>query len=447
MKSMLDIPRNKQAATIFLVALLALLLMAWNEFSYQQSNASLNQLLHRVHAIDQTQSLLRRMTDAETGQRGFLLTGQENYLEPYQQAARDVRVIAQSMQTQYQHDPAAKQLAATLLSYSEAKLSELEASLEMHRMGRHEAWKSLLSTEIGREKMNELRRVGDALLAREAALSSAARQEVFSTLWINRMGIAALATLGILGAVVFWRQSRVMNDMRLHHESAIKAERDALQVQVAQRTADLTELAKHLQVSEETDKADLARKLHDELGALLTTAKLDLARLKRSLGESSVEVGQRLEHLSSTINAGIHLKRRIIENLRPSSLGNLGLLAALQIQLREFSERSELTVESDLQDIRLSAEQEIVVYRFVQEALANIARHARASAVQVTFKQHGQEVYVGVGDNGVGLVSNPTSPGAHGLLGMRYRLEAVNGRMNVRSEPGSGTTLEAWLPL
>jgi hypothetical protein len=90
----------------------------------------------------------------------------------------------------------------------------------------------------------------------------------------------------------------------------------------------------------EEERGHLARELHDELGALLTAAKLDVARLKSRLGDQPPEVGQRLQHLTETLNSGIALKRRIIEDLRPSSLSNLGLTASLEILAREFSERS-----------------------------------------------------------------------------------------------------------
>ena len=106
---------------------------------------------------------------------------------------------------------------------------------------------------------------------------------------------------------------------------------------MAARTAQLKELAQHLQTIREDERSRLARELHDELGALLTAAKLDVARLKSRLGsDATADAAERLAHLNETLNGGIALKRRIIEDLRPSSLSNLGLVAALEILLREF---------------------------------------------------------------------------------------------------------------
>ena len=109
--------------------------------------------------------------------------------------------------------------------------------------------------------------------------------------------------------------------------------------------AQLKELAQHLQTIREDERSHLARELHDELGALLTAAKLDVARLKSRLASTgTADAAERLAHLNETLNGGIALKRRIIEDLRPSSLSNLGLVAALEIQLREFAARSEIKV-------------------------------------------------------------------------------------------------------
>ena len=106
----------------------------------------------------------------------------------------------------------------------------------------------------------------------------------------------------------------------------------SLEQEVAARTAQLTELAQHLQTVREDERSRLARELHDELGALLTAAKLDVARLKSRLGASAApRLAERLAHLNDALNGGIALKRSIIEDLRPSSLSNLGLVAALEI--------------------------------------------------------------------------------------------------------------------
>lgn len=185
---------------------------------------------------------------------------------------------------------------------------------------------------------------------------------------------------------------------------------------------------------------------------MLTAAKLDVARLKSRLTVGSTpEVVERLAHLNEQLNSGIALKRRIIEDLRPSSLSNLGLVAALEILLREWGQRSEVEVEGDLQATRpLAPAAELTAYRLVQEALTNIAKYARATKVHVRLADSDDapgQVLVRVADDGVGFAADGPRPvQSHGLIGMRYRVEAEGGRLSVLSRPGAGTTIQAWLP-
>src|SRR5262249_180937 len=144
----------------------------------------------------------------------------------------------------------------------------------------------------------------------------------------------------------------------------IESERDRLEAEVTARTRQLKELAQHLQTIREDERSRLARELHDELGALLTAAKLDPARLKSRSGKSTPpEIVERIAHLNETLNGGIALKRRIIEDLRPSSLSNLGLVAALEILIREFGQRSEIKVSEDLEHVDLGPAAQLTVYR------------------------------------------------------------------------------------
>jgi signal transduction histidine kinase len=215
---------------------------------------------------------------------------------------------------------------------------------------------------------------------------------------------------------------------------------------VKARTAQLTELAQHLQTAREDERSRLARELHDELGALLTAAKLDAARLKARLGTMTPEVAERLLHLNKLLNDGIALKRQIIENLRPSSLSNLGLVAALEIVTSEFATASGLQVHVNLAPTDLCPSGELTSYRLVQEALTNIAKYAKATDVWVDLSQHDGTVTLTVRDNGIGFDTTLPRQAAHGLLGMRYRVEAEGGQMTLVSQPGTGTSIEARLP-
>ena len=160
------------------------------------------------------------------------------------------------------------------------------------------------------------------------------------------------------------------------------------------------------------------------------------------------DVEDRVNHLNQTINQGIALKRRIIEDLHPSALTNLGLVAALEIQAREFEERSGLTLKLalDVKHAPLSSDVKLTVYRLVQESLTNIAKYAKASEVQIKLRVEDANVVVTVIDNGCGFNPSAVLKSSHGLTGMRYRVESQGGKIRVKSSLGNGTQIEAWLP-
>jgi signal transduction histidine kinase len=317
-------------------------------------------------------------------------------------------------------------------------MSELATTIELHDKGAESAWRDLLLSNIGKEKMERVRALTEELLAEETRLVQKERKSVYETLLLNRIGVSAMAAVSLLALFMYLRQSAALVQQTAEESRRVATERDRLE---------LRELAQHLQTIREDERSHLARELHDELGALLTAAKLDVARLKSRLGNASREALDRILHLNETLNGGIALKRRIIEDLRPSSLNNLGLVAALEILLREFAQRSEIAVVHELVHVELGPAVQLTIYRLVQEALTNIAKYAKATEVVVTLAaQEDSTVRVSVKDNGVGFDTTVSRIATHGLIGMRYRVEADGGEMRLRSAPGEGTLIEAILP-
>ncbi len=158
------------------------------------------------------------------------------------------------------------------------------------------------------------------------------------------------------------------------------------------------------------------------------------------------EVSERLEHLIATLNTGIALKRRIVEDLRPSSLSHLGLVASLEILTREFKEQSGLSISTQLEAVEMGGAAQLTVYRLVQESLTNIGKYAEATQVQVTLQSLEGYVSIDVKDNGRGFTPEHLGAGTHGLAGMRHRVEAIGGRLTVTSAPGAGARVAAVLP-
>jgi len=431
-----------------LAALAALAMFIISEVSYQDATSSLDSLGGRATARIQLTKVAKSLLDAETGQRGYLLSGRQEYLAPYRDAQEGLRDPRDWLKKYYAADPKMARLADQLNAAVDEKMSELSTSIELHDKGAKDAWRDLLLSDIGKEKMERVRTLTEQLLAEENAQVAQGRKGVYQTLMLNRIGTTAMAALSLLALFMYLRQTATLERHTDEQARRVENERDRLDSEVTARTRQLKELAQHLQTIREDERSRLARELHDELGALLTAAKLDAARLKSRLGKTTPEILERLAHLNETLNGGIALKRRIIEDLRPSSLSNLGLVAALEILVREFAQRSEIKVSEDFEHVDLSPAAQLTVYRLVQEALTNIAKYAKATQVEVTLATlDEQHVRIAVKDNGIGFDPQVRRSATHGLIGMRYRVEAEGGSMRLESAPSQGTLIEAILPV
>jgi signal transduction histidine kinase len=441
------ISRLRGSPFAFALAALTALAMFWiSEASYQGASATFRALGDRAIASSEIQSLRHGLAEAESGQRGYLLSGRKEYLQPYTTSLDTIQQALAWLRGYYARDPQAAALMGRVDELTAEKLSEMATTLRLYEQGSGEAWRDLLLTNIGKEKMDTIRALANQLLALETAQVAKDRESVNQTLLLNRLGVTAMTALSLLALFMYLRQTAALDRQRAEQQDVVQAERDRLEVEVAARTAQLRELALHLQTVREDERSHLARELHDELGALLTAAKLDAARLRSRLGPTTPEVTERMSHLNEALNSGIALKRRIIEDLRPSSLSNLGLVPALENLARDFSSRMELPVECDLHPVSLSPSADLTVYRLVQEAMTNIAKYAKASRVWIRLAAHDGRVEVVVRDDGVGFDTTMPRLTAHGLLGMKFRVESEHGQMTIESASGRGTTIVATLP-
>ena len=439
---------KRSAFTFPLAVATALILLVISESAYHSSVASLDELGQMGSARINNLKLLRQVLDAENGQRGYLITGRAEYLKPYRSAMAGIGETMNALAKHYADMPDQIADFTMLASLVSKKLSEMETTVKLRAEGREDAWRAVIETDIGREQMDSIRQAAERLIERENTKITRGRADVYETLMLSRLGVSAMTALSVLAFFMYLRQSATLERERVQQRDALESERDLLEQQVLVRTRQLTELAQHLQNAREDERSRLARDLHDELGALLTAAKLDVARLKSKLGTAMTpDIVERLAHMNESLNNGIALKRRIIEDLRPSSLSNLGLVAALEILAREFAERSGIQVECQLEPAPMTPSSELTVYRLVQEALTNIAKYAQARHVTIRLKAQDQRAEVSVRDDGVGFDTSEKRPSTHGLLGMRYRVEAERGRMQIESRPGEGTHLQASLPL
>lgn len=440
----LTLPRMAVSLPLAILAVIGLMLI--NEASFRSSSNAVAEMQEAQLTRGALDDLKQTILDAETGQRGYLLTGDERYLEPYNSAISQVDQQLNVLRQIFTPDKEQLSEFGIMSRHISRKLAELDLSVRMRRENKEEAWRFVLATDVGKEHMQAIRAQANKLAVASIRDMELGQAQIRQTLLLSRIGVSILAIVGLLAFYMYLLQTKALLNTGVREQDSLKRERDQLDLQVRERTANLGELATHLQNVREDERGHLARELHDELGALLTAAKLDVARLKSRLGSAQPEATERLMHLTSTLNSGIALKRRIVEDLRPSSLSHLGLVASLEILAREFEERADLRITTDMETVDLGGSAQLTVYRLVQESLTNIGKYAEASQIFISLQNMNGYVTVEVRDNGKGFDLNATSPNSHGLSGMRHRVEAAGGSLTVASSPLAGTKITATLP-
>ena len=386
------------------------------------------------------------LTAAESAQRGYLLTGEDSYLHQYQTQAKQAHDEFDRFIQALEDVPGVHTNVTDLDTKISTKLSEMAIAVNLRQQGHVDASLFVTSTDVGRMQMGAITQQLESIRQAQQRLSADNVKQIRAAQDYSRVGLAMAAFTGLLAFLLYLRQSLALQQSVAKTTAELERERALLEAEVRARTADLRELATYLQQSREVDRARLAHELHDELGALLTSAKLNLARVKsKTAGDPSVQ--SQLTNMSDALNQVIAIKRRIIEDLRPSSLDNFGLVIALEILTREFAERAGITVNANIEAVTLNADSQLALYRLVQESLTNVAKYANATQVDVDLRGYRTHVELTVHDNGTGFDTSVVKPKSHGLAGMRHRTESINGKLEIRSKLGAGTTIFAAVPL
>lgn len=226
----------------------------------------------------------------------------------------------------------------------------------------------------------------------------------------------------------------------------------------------LRALASHLLNVREEEKANIAREIHDELGASLTALNMDIRWLDKKIPESEQKAKEKIDSMGELVSRSVDQCGRIVSELRPTLIDDLGLMAAIDWQANEFSKRYDIPcqISSNVEDLKLNEKQSIAAFRIMQEALTNIARHAEAKSVEVIVLTKKDRFYLQIADDGAGMLTNKDSGNndwmwnkansasvkeSFGIRGMRERALSIGGTLNLESEPGLGTRVILSVPL
>jgi signal transduction histidine kinase len=271
-------------------------------------------------------------------------------------------------------------------------------------------------------------------LADVTQLHEALRQRIW---WTSGIAVALGGAVALFGA---WYAGRLESRIREQH------------LQERQHTRDLQRLSAELVHAQEDERRTIGRDLHDEIGQALLAIKLDLGSLDRS-GQVSGAAAHALKEARSTTDHAIQSVRDLSQLLHPAMLDDFGLVVTLEAYVQSFAIRTGLRahVAAERMDARLPSEVEICVYRVVQEALTNVAKHAQATSCRVFLQRLPASVLVTVDDDGRGMesvtIDGPQTRGGVGLVGVRERVSRLNGSVRVETRAGKGTRLTIVLPV
>ncbi len=412
------------------------------------------QLGQTARVADRLQYLNVLVLDAESSMRGYFLSGRDAYLGPTKTALAETEIEFKELDKLLADSPSQLKNLAQLHTLVRRRLSIMSQAIDVYREGGLEEIVKIAKLSDGRASMDEIR-LQVVIMEQEQNETLVSRSTMFYQEYqkavLLGMGINALA---IMVLVMFYQLVRRSFANRAQVEHALQSANENLESQVEQRTEQLSVLSRHLISISEEEKVRLSRELHDELGANLTSISMDIAAVTQQLQKTDPELAAQLKRARATLVETVEMKRRIVENLRPSLLDNLGLCAAIESYCSEFSRlakvRCDCDVDADIEGAaRQSGDLSIALFRIVQESLTNIRKYAKASRVTVTMSLSPGGLMLRIIDDGIGIASNTiVKPMSHGLLGMRERALLLGGTLTIRrGRNDAGTCIEVSIPL
>ena len=435
-------------AVALLVNIGALLIVDAEVQRLDQARANTLRSRNVMSEILRIQSMLY---ESESAQRGFLYTGNKDYLSPLNENEGLITSAIAKLRELVADNVSQQQTVEQLGRIAVEKVAEMNKAIAIEQMGQKEAARALVMSGQGKKFTEEFDAGVSRFLSAETELLTARRQKWTDIQTRIRWGFAAIFLINAL--LILTSAVTIRRDMVRRRAALVQLDEHAtvLASEVAQRAEELRALTAYLLRVQEEERRTVARELHDELGGTLSAVKMDIlmgrdAAAKRS-DEKSVA---RLQRAVTSIDSGIQFIRRLIEDLRPTLLDNLGFEAALRSMTESFSERTGIacTISLPEGELNLTSAQSTALYRVCQEALTNVMKYAKAKKVAITLTSDGSQWALVLADDGVGLAATKQHRAmSHGLLGMRERMVGLGGSFDIRADAGRGTTLTASFPV
>jgi len=431
---------------------ISIAVLVFAERGYRRLDAGNRMITSSLELQTDLNELRALVTDAETAQRGYLLTADRQYLEPYKAATPRIMSRFLQIQGRVRKAGSSEQIArlAALENLMATKIAEVEATIALFEKAGGAAALARTNTDVGNLAMKEIRDTIDAMGAEERTRLYEGIAQWDRDITTLRVGLVLMTLSTIALLAIVWLLARRELEARARASELMIADQQRLEREVRKRTVELTELSSHLQSVREEEKRKLARDLHDELGSLLISAKMDASQAKSQLRNGdAAPVAARLDGVLGMLDDAVQIKRRIIEELRPTLLDTMGLVAALEWQVGEACDRAGIAWEVTATglDDGIPDDVSIALFRVAQEAVTNVQRHARARAFSADLVRRDDELTMVLRDDGIGISEADADHLSHGIAGMRQRVQALNGEFRIRGRAGAGTVIEVCVPL
>ena len=405
----------------------------------------------RTSDLEERNNYLRRDNALDRVQTGIYQSAiimRDYLLAPDEKSA--AAQVARFYDTRGQTDQALAECATLIDPIESSALRELQSELQVYwdllgyisrippenRLARGSEY---LTNQVRQHRAELIRMVNqvDAISARQMAASDARMNETFGRLRRRLLLIVSLAVgMGLLLAgFTIWRTLRLERELEKRYREVLHAQQE------------LTELSARLVSAQEEERRSISRELHDEVGQSLSALLMEAGNAAALVAPNDADVRQHVDSIKKLAEASVNIIRNMTLLLRPSMLDDFGLVPALEWQAREVSKRTGIRVQVAAAESagELPDELKTCIYRVVQEALHNCARHAQARSVRVVVRQEDSRIVLSVEDDGRGFDARRVR--GLGLVGMEERVRHLGGAFQIRSTPGSGTKVDVELPL
>lgn len=436
---------------LFVICLLALAGTAISNYrNLQKLKQNNDQIEHSWSIKNHLKNINLLIADAESGLRGYYMTNDPAFLSPFQTAKEGFGSEFTALGVLVNGNPHQEKNLAQLRLLVERRMAKLDEKTAHFKSGGLSEVVSAVKRREGNEIMDEVRLLDTIMEKEELELLSVRRNRFYEeyqrALWIGNLINGAT----ILILIIFFRLIQKNFAKQRTVEDALKRANDNLETTVSARTAQLSLLSRYLLNVSEAEKAKLARELHDEMGSSLTAISMDLTIVTEKLKKTDPALANQLLRAKKTLQETVDLKRRIIEDLRPSMLDNLGLAASIRNHCEKVARIPGLSCEVDISEEfdNIDPESAIALFRIVQESLNNVIKYAKANHVKITLQRKTSVLWLQILDDGIGLPKDALEkPKSHGLLGMRERALLLDGSFTAqRGHANRGTSIEVCLP-